>query len=98
MLRHDYDVAVQGARLPGHVGRPLPGVEVALVHGEECVLSGTEHGTRVHMQGVPHEGDLLVRGTSLFRGYWRNPEATAREFTADGWVRYCTSAFPRDAG
>ena len=32
------------------------------------------------------EGDLWIRGDSAARGYWQNPEATARTFV-DGWVR-----------
>ena len=33
------------------------------------------------------EQELLVRGPNVFAGYWRNPEATAAAFTADGWLR-----------
>jgi len=32
------------------------------------------------------ERDLWIRGDSAARGYWQNPEATARTFV-DGWVR-----------
>jgi long-chain acyl-CoA synthetase len=31
-------------------------------------------------------GELLIRGTSLFRGYWNRPEANAEAFV-DGWFR-----------
>ncbi len=33
------------------------------------------------------EGEIQVRGWSLMRGYYNNPEATAQAFTADGWLR-----------
>ena len=36
---------------------------------------------------LSEERELLVRGPNVFAGYWRNPEATAAAFTADGWLR-----------
>lgn len=64
-----------GARIPGHVGTPLPTVEVRVVG---------EHGEPVP-SGTP--GELQVRGPALFREYWRRPEETAAAFTPDGWFR-----------
>ena len=61
-----------GERRAGSVGLPLPGVEVRLrIDGE------------VHATGGP--GVLEVRGPNVFKGYWRMPEKTREEFTADGW-------------
>ena len=40
-------------------------------------------GTEIRLQ----EGELQVRGVSLFTGYYRNEEANAVAFTADGWFR-----------
>ncbi len=31
------------------------------------------------------DGELLLRGPSVFQGYWNKPEATAECFDADGW-------------
>ena len=33
------------------------------------------------------QGEIQVRGWSVMRGYYNNPEANARVFTADGWLR-----------
>jgi long-chain acyl-CoA synthetase len=32
-------------------------------------------------------GELLVRGTSIFNGYWKRPEANAQAFTDGDWFR-----------
>ena len=32
-------------------------------------------------------GQLLVRGPTVFKEYWRRPADTKKEFTADGWFR-----------
>lgn len=66
--------SVSGVPKPGSVGRPLPGVEIRLVDPD---------GVDV-VPGDP--GEVLVRGPNVFRGYWRQPEETARAF-ADGWFR-----------
>ncbi len=66
---------LHGERRPGHVGRPLPGVEVRLVD---------EAGAPV-AEGV--SGQIEVRGPGVFGEYWRRPEATAEAFTPDGWFR-----------
>jgi malonyl-CoA/methylmalonyl-CoA synthetase len=38
-------------------------------------------GTEVRVR----EGGIEVRGPNVFKGYWRNPEKTKAEFTADGF-------------
>ncbi|SEU35746.1 AMP-binding protein [Stigmatella erecta] len=40
-------------------------------------------GTELRLQ----DGEVQVRGASVMRAYWRNPEATSRAFTPDGWLR-----------
>jgi long-chain acyl-CoA synthetase len=33
------------------------------------------------------DGELEVKGTSVFAGYWNNEEASKKEFTPDGWFK-----------
>ena len=42
-------------------------------------------------------GELLVRGTSVIRGYWNRPDANAETFV-DGWLRTGDVAYLDDAG
>lgn len=35
----------------------------------------------------PGEGELQLRGSNIFPGYWNNPDRTRETFTADGWMR-----------
>jgi len=32
-------------------------------------------------------GGIEVKGPNIFKGYWRMPEKTQEEFTADGWFK-----------
>ena len=64
---------LQGERRAGTVGPPLPDVEVRVVDPQGTVLSAGE------------AGDLQVRGPNVFQGYWRMPEKTREDFTADGF-------------
>jgi malonyl-CoA/methylmalonyl-CoA synthetase len=60
-----------GERRPGTVGFPLPGVSTRLERVDA---------------GDPEAGRLMVRGPSVFSGYWERPAATAEAF-ADDWFR-----------
>jgi malonyl-CoA/methylmalonyl-CoA synthetase len=64
---------LEGDRLPGTVGLPLPGTEVRVAGEEGKVLGKGEVGV------------LEVRGPNVFKGYWRKPEATAADFRKDGF-------------
>lgn len=63
-----------GARRPGAVGFPLPGVEIRITDRETAApLPQGEIGA------------IEVRGPNVFQGYWRMPEKTAAEFRPDGF-------------
>jgi malonyl-CoA/methylmalonyl-CoA synthetase len=65
---------LRGERRAGHVGQPLPGVEVRLVDAEGALVD-TE---------VP--GEIEVRGPGVFAEYWRRPRETEASFRG-GWFR-----------
>ncbi|KAG3256685.1 acyl-CoA synthetase family member 3, transcript variant X5 [Ictidomys tridecemlineatus] len=93
-----------GTRLPGSVGTPLPGVEVRIVseglQKEGCPhavhAEGDESRTKVSPGFEEKEGELLVRGPSVFREYWDRPEETRSAFTADGWFKTGDTAVFKD--
>ena len=62
-------------RVAGTVGFALPSVGVR--------VSGDD-GARCASGEI---GAVEVRGPSVFQGYWRMPDKTAEEFTADGWFK-----------
>ncbi len=66
----------RGERRAGHVGQPLPGVEVRLAG---------EGGEVVNGEGQP--GEIHVRGPSVFLEYWDNPQAARESFAEEGWFR-----------
>jgi malonyl-CoA/methylmalonyl-CoA synthetase len=63
-------------RVPGHVGEPMPGVQLRMVDDDGADLDP--------LGGEP--GELLVRGPQVFAEYWGRPDATAAAFV-DGWFR-----------
>jgi len=65
-----------GERRAGTVGFALPGVEVRVV-GDDAVPVAERDAV----------GGIEVRGPNVFAGYWRKPELSATEFTADGFFR-----------
>lgn len=64
---------LDGERIAGTVGMPLPGVDLRIV-GEDGVPVAP---------GQP--GVIEIRGPNVFKGYWRNPEKTAEDIRPEGW-------------
>uniref|UniRef100_A0A3Q0RAT9 Arachidonate--CoA ligase n=1 Tax=Amphilophus citrinellus TaxID=61819 RepID=A0A3Q0RAT9_AMPCI len=59
----------------GHVGAPLPCATVKLVDIPE-----------MNYYAKNGEGEICIRGPSVFRGYLRDPERTAEALDSDGWL------------
>ncbi|MDO9436639.1 malonyl-CoA synthase [Hydrogenophaga sp.] len=65
----------QSERRGSTVGFPLPGNELRVVDDAHQPVATGEIGA------------IQVRGPNVFKGYWRMPEKTAEEFTADGFFK-----------
>ncbi len=64
-----------GERRPGHVGLPLPGVELRIVDDDGRPVEERRR-----------QGEIEVRGPQVFREYWGRPAETAAAFRR-GWFR-----------
>ena len=65
----------QSERRGSTVGFPLPGVGLRVVDDAGKALP------------VGEIGNIQVQGPNVFKGYWRMPEKTKEEFSADGWFK-----------
>jgi len=72
---HPNGVGQPTARRGGTVGLPLPGLRLRVSGPDGSALPTGE------------VGGIEVSGPSVFAGYWRMPEKTAEEFTADGFFK-----------
>ena len=72
-----------GERVPGHIGSPLPSVDIRLI-GED--------GNPVIDESA---GEIQVRGPSVFIEYWNRPEETGSSFV-DGWFKTGDVAIRKD--
>jgi malonyl-CoA/methylmalonyl-CoA synthetase len=66
---------LRGERICGSVGPPLPGVTLRVVDDD----------ARPCLPGAI--GGIEVKGPNVFAGYWRMPDRTRDEFTADGFFK-----------
>ncbi|WP_461000561.1 AMP-dependent synthetase/ligase [Streptomonospora sediminis] len=91
-----------GSALGERLGHFFRGVGLTIIEGygltetsaPTCVNSpaGNKVGTvGPPLPGVAHrigeDGEILVKGDHVMRGYWRNDKATEEAFDEDGWYR-----------
>lgn len=72
-------------RLDGSVGWPLPSVQARLFDPDTNTI--IEPGQETTPQGKERPGEIQLKGPTIFQEYWRNPVATKKEFTPDGWFK-----------
>jgi long-chain acyl-CoA synthetase len=59
----------------GQIGVPLPSTEAAILDDD---------GGAMPLGAV---GEICLRGPQVMKGYWNQPEESAKMFTPDGWLR-----------
>ena len=63
-----------GERKAGHVGMPLPSVQVRLVDEDNKPIQN-------------EAGEIQIKGPTVFKEYWGKAVATKEAFTEDGWFK-----------
>ncbi|HEU5108856.1 MAG TPA: AMP-dependent synthetase/ligase, partial [Micromonosporaceae bacterium] len=91
-----------GAPLGDRLGHFFRGIGVTILEGygltetSPAVAVNTHDHTRIGTVGRPlpgvtiridDDGEVLISGEIVFRGYWHNEVATAEAVSADGWFR-----------
>ncbi|MXV50215.1 AMP-binding protein [Pedobacter sp. HMF7647] len=69
----------------GTVGRVIPGIEVGIqdVETKEFVSIQTHHTFDPEL--ITGEGEIIVRGHCVMKGYWNKPQETELVIDKDGW-------------
>ncbi|KAK9740106.1 hypothetical protein RND81_03G011700 [Saponaria officinalis] len=67
---------LEESRKYGTAGLLSPSIEAKIVDPESGVALG-----------VNQTGELWLRGPTVMKGYFKNPEATASTLTSDGWLK-----------
>ncbi len=66
---------VTASDFSGHIGLPLPSVEIAIKNDDGDSLAPGE------------AGEICIKGPNVTIGYFNKPDENARTFTADGFMR-----------
>jgi len=69
----------------GHVGGPVPCIEVKLISVPE--MSYSVHDVNPQSGLVEPRGEICFRGASVFPGYFMDPEKTKEALDSNGWLK-----------
>ena len=69
----------------GTVGRVLPELEIAIQNYETDEIYTVQTHHSFHPDFESAEGEIIVRGNCIMKGYWNKPEETAHVIDKNGW-------------
>lgn len=71
---------INGESRAGSIGLPIPNTDVQIVS-----LAPDANGV-YHLLAMGEEGEIVVRGPQVMKGYWNRPDETANTIDKDGWL------------
>jgi long-chain acyl-CoA synthetase len=69
----------------GSVGHVIPGVTIGIQRLDDGRIIGQISGEQYPSNLTTLDGEIVVKGPNVMKGYWNDPDLTKQSIDADGW-------------